>query len=75
MYSNGSEGQTFETKHLQILMVNTDSAGTDFSCQNLTSVDVRFWRLKSVDVGFWRLKSVDVGLGTGVKIFIMAVDL
>ena len=28
--------------------VNPYSAGIDFSRQNLTSVDVRFWRLKSI---------------------------
>ena len=27
---------------------NPYSAGIDFSCQNLTSVDVRFWRQKSI---------------------------
>ena len=27
---------------------NPYSAGIDFSRQNLTSVDVRFWRLKSI---------------------------
>ena len=27
--------------------INPDSAGIDFSRQNLTSVDVRSWRLKS----------------------------
>ena len=27
---------------------NPYSAGIDFICQNLTSVDVRFWRLKSI---------------------------
>ena len=29
-------------------VINHSSAGTDFSRQNLTSLDVRFWRLKSV---------------------------
>ena len=28
--------------------VDSDSAGIDFSRQNLTSVDVRLWRLKSI---------------------------
>ena len=27
---------------------NPYSTGIDFSCQNLTSADVRFWRLKSI---------------------------
>ena len=27
---------------------NPSSAGTDFRRQNLTSVDVRFWRLKAI---------------------------
>ena len=29
-------------------MFNTFSAGTDFRRENLTSIDVRFWRLKSI---------------------------
>ena len=29
-------------------ITNPSSAGIDFSRQNLTSVDVRFWRLKSI---------------------------
>ena len=29
------------------LNINSYSAGIDFGRQNLTSVDVRFWRLKS----------------------------
>ena len=29
-------------------LVNPYSAGIDFGRQNLTSVDVRFWRLKSI---------------------------
>ena len=28
--------------------INPYSAGMDFSRQNLTSVDVRFWQLKSI---------------------------
>ena len=50
------------------LRINPCSAGIDFSHQNLTSVDGRFWRLKSipfshqnltsVDGRFWRLKSI-----------------
>ena len=28
--------------------LNPFSAGTDFRRQNLTSIDVRFWRLKSI---------------------------
>ena len=31
-----------------IQLFNPYSAGTDFSRQNLTSIDVRFWRLKSM---------------------------
>ena len=34
--------------HLCELTLNPYSAGIDFSRQNLTSVDVRFWRLKSI---------------------------
>ena len=34
-----------QAKHLKI---NPYSAGIDFSRQNLTSVDVLFWRLKSI---------------------------
>ena len=30
------------------VFINPCSAETDFSRQNLTSVDVRFWRLKSI---------------------------
>ena len=35
---------------MQLLAFNLNpySAGIDFSRQNLTSVDVRFWRLKSI---------------------------
>ena len=45
-------------------MFNPDSAGTDFRRQNLTSVEVRFWRL-----------TYKVGPGTvRGKIFIMAVE-
>ena len=32
----------------ELLYLNPYSAGIDFSRQNLTSVDVRFWRLKSI---------------------------
>ena len=31
-----------------VWLFNPYSAGIDFSRQNLTSVDVRFWRLKSI---------------------------
>ena len=31
-----------------VFTINPYSAGIDFSRQNLTSVDVRFWRLKSI---------------------------
>ena len=31
-----------------IIIYNPYSAGIDFSRQNLTSVDVRFWQLKSI---------------------------
>ena len=31
-----------------IVMFNPHSAGIEFSRQNLTSTDVRFWRLKSI---------------------------
>ena len=41
--------------------INPYCAGVDFSRQNLTSVDVRFWRLKSIPALF------------RVKIFIMAI--
>ena len=37
-----------EVNKFQILLINSYSAGIDFSRQNLTSVDVRFWRLKSI---------------------------
>ena len=30
------------------VLVNPHSARTDFRRQNLTSIDVRFWRLKSI---------------------------
>ena len=48
-------GRVNET-HLQVgenlnklrIKVNSYSAGIDFSRQNLTSVDVRFWHLKSI---------------------------
>ena len=33
---------------LPTLALTPYSVGTDFSRQNLTSVDVRFWRLKSI---------------------------
>ena len=33
---------------IRALGVNPYSAGIDFSRQNLTSADVRFWRLKSI---------------------------
>ena len=32
---------------VDLCVINPYSAGIDFSRQNLTSVDVRFWRLKS----------------------------
>ena len=35
---------------LQVSIFKPYSAGTDFRRQNLTSVDVRFWRLKSIPV-------------------------
>ena len=35
-------------QRMMLLNVKPYSAGTDFKRQNLTSVDVRFWRLKSV---------------------------
>ena len=41
--------------------LNPYSAGIDVSRQNLTSVDVRFWRLMSIPA-------------LRVKLFIMAVD-
>ena len=41
--------------------VNPYSARIDFRRQNLTFVDVRFWRLKSI-------------LAVRIKIFIMAAD-
>ena len=44
--------------------INPHSAGIDFSRQNLTSVDVRFWRLKSIPALWDRT--------VRVKIFIMA---
>ena len=40
--SDSSEMQNDALKHRE------DSAGIDFSCQNLTSVDVRFGRLNSI---------------------------
>ena len=41
---------------LQILSINPFSAGIDFRRQNLTSVDVRLWRLKSIiwPLGSWK---------------------
>ena len=33
---------------IEMCLFNPYSAGIDFSRQNLTSVDVRFWRLKSI---------------------------
>ena len=35
-------------KIFQRFMINPYSAGIDFSRQNMTSVDVIFWRLKSI---------------------------
>ena len=35
-------------QYIYSLTFNPYSAGIDFSRQNLTSVDVRFWRLKSI---------------------------
>ena len=35
-------------KYFSVVRVNPYSAGIDFRRQNLTSVDVRFWRLKSI---------------------------
>ena len=35
-------------RHKDFIRVNPYSAGIDFSRQNLTSVDVRFWRLKII---------------------------
>ena len=35
-------------QRMMLLNVKHYSAGTDFKRQNLTSVDVRFWRLKSI---------------------------
>ena len=43
-------------------VTNPYNAGIDFSRQNLTSVDVRFWRLKSIPalyVRIWRLQTSD----------------
>ena len=40
---------------LQIKQINPYSAGIDFSRKNLTSVDVRFWRLKSIPA-LWEYK-------------------
>ena len=37
---------------------NSFSSGIHFIRQNLTSTDVRFWRIKSTDVRFWRIKWV-----------------
>ena len=37
-----------DKSHTARNIFNPHSAGIDFSRQNLTSVDVRFWRLKSI---------------------------
>ena len=43
------EGQgLFELPEREGDYFNPYSVGTDFSRQNLTSIDVRFWRLKSI---------------------------
>ena len=47
--------QRERTKFDRFVDLNVLGAGIDFSRQNLTSVDVRFWRL---NVRFWRLKSI-----------------
>ena len=34
--------------HIELCLFNSYSAGIDFRRQNVTSVDVRFWRLKTI---------------------------
>ena len=43
-----SEARELKAQHNWIWSLNSYSAGIDFSRQNLTSVDVRLWRLKSI---------------------------
>ena len=50
---------SYITMFTNIPNLNPYSAGVDFSRQNLTSADVRFWRLKSIPA---------------LQIFLMAVD-
>ena len=47
-YNRYTAHQYTKLFNLQFLQLNPYSAGIDFSRQNLTSVDDRFWRLKSI---------------------------
>ena len=56
---------------ISMVGLTPDSAGIDFSCQNLTSVDVRFWRLKSRR----QIHTTKVNPRTvTINIFLMSVD-
>ena len=52
LYSKTTKGRYYGAHMLYLTLPKTYfipySAGTDFSRQNLTSVDVRFWRLNSI---------------------------